>query len=294
MTEAFQTPDVGDPATRPGSGNPGPGRNLVAAPQPEGWLLSPRAPVEGAEYLPVRNPGLRTARVFRRLARMAGADLPEPAAGTVPGGARLMAEIIGLPLSAVVRLALEYSNNMVSELVGQAAARRLDGKAADLRGSSRALTRWLKERLPGISWDGFHLANHSGLSSKSRVSPAQMAAIVRFAARERYGGLSYVSLLPVSGLRESMRGRFRDPAAALRLWAKTGTLKYAKGLTGVMFTRSGRRLAFALYLTDFAKRRQWDAENHLRAPETLNRAEDWIGRAEALEEDLIREWLLEF
>ncbi len=61
-----------------------------------------------------------------------------------------------------------------------------------------------------------------------------------------------------------------------------------------MFTRLGRPLAFALYVTDFAKRRQYDAARHRLAPETVNRAEDWIGRAEALEEDLVREWLLDF
>jgi D-alanyl-D-alanine carboxypeptidase/D-alanyl-D-alanine-endopeptidase (penicillin-binding protein 4) len=252
------------------------------------------APREGAEYLPVKKPGLRTARVFRRVARMAGVDLPEPVAGTAPGNARPLVRITGLPLTNVVRRALEYSNNLVSELIGQVAARKLTGKAMTLEASSWVLRGWLKDRLPGIPWHGFHLVNHSGLTSKARLTPAQMAAIIRFAAGHRYGGKSYVSLLPVSGMRESMRGRFRDPATALRLWAKTGTLKYAKGLTGVLFVKSGNQIAFALYVTDYFKRRRYDADPNPQAPATQALADEWIGRAEALEESLVREWLLEF
>ncbi len=290
-TEAFVTPNVGE--TILGVGPAPPGENVVPG-NSGGWLLSPMAPKEGSEYLPVNKPGLRTARVFRRLARMAGVDLPQPAARTAPGKARLLARIAGLSLVDVVRRALEHSNNLVSELIGQVAARKLKGKALAIEGSSRALTGWLKERVAGPPWDGFHLANHSGLSAKARVSPAQMAAIIRFAVGRRYGGASYVSLLPVSGLRDSMRGRFRDPATALRLWAKTGTLKYAKGLTGILFARSGRRLAFALYVTDYGKRRRYDADPHPQAPDSAQPAEDWVGRAEALEEDLVREWVMAF
>ena len=292
-TEAFLTPDVGGP--RPGlDPRPRPGRNVTAAGKPGAWLLSPAAPVEGSEFLPVQRPGLRTARVFRRLARMAGVDLPPPDEAEAPETARPLARILSLPLVDAVRLALEHSNNLVTELIGLVAARRLTGKALSLADSSRALGRWLTGRLAGVSWDGFHLTNHSGLTSRARVSPEQMAAIVRFAAHQRYGGWTFPSLLPASGVRDSMRGRFRDPVTALRLWAKTGTLKYAKGLTGVLFAQSGRRVAFALYVTDFERRRQYDAEPEPQAPETARRADDWVSRAEALEEDLVREWVLKF
>jgi D-alanyl-D-alanine carboxypeptidase/D-alanyl-D-alanine-endopeptidase (penicillin-binding protein 4) len=154
------------------------------------------------------------------------------------------------------------------------------------------LSRWLRKRLPDTAWDGFRLANHSGLSSKARVTPRQMAAIVRLAAHRRHGGGSYLSLLPASGLRDSMRGRFRDPTTALKIWAKTGTLKYAKGLVGVFFAASGRPVAFALFVTDFAKRRVYDAAANAQSPAVADPAEDWIRRAEALEEDLLREWIL--
>ncbi|MCH7865073.1 MAG: BrxA/BrxB family bacilliredoxin [Proteobacteria bacterium] len=193
-----------------------------------------------------------------------------------------------------VRLALEHSNNMVTELIGQVAARHLDGEAKDLAGGALTLSRWLRKRLPDTAWDGFRLPNHSGLSSKARVTPRQMAAIVRLAAGRRYGGGGYLSLLPASGLGDSMHGRFRDPATALKIWAKTGTLKYAKGFTGILFTQQGRQVAFALYVTDFRKRLIYDVTTDALEPAPAARAEDWIRRAEALEEDLVREWIIGF
>ncbi len=290
VVRAFETPAVGNPRPGLSSADPGPGNNFVLGDQGR-WLLSPSAPIEGAEFLPVKRPGLRTARVFRRLSGMLGVTLPEPQAGTAPPEARPMVGVRGLPLVDVVRLALEHSNNMVAELIGQVAARRLGGEAGDLAEGAGSLSDWLRKRLPEIDWDGFRLANHSGLSSKARVTPRQMAAIVRFAAHRRPGGRSYLSLLPASGLRDSMRGRFRDPATALRIWAKTGTLKYAKGLVGVFFADGGRPVAFALFVTDFDRRRAYDAAANPRSPAAAGPAEDWSRRAVALEEARLREWI---
>jgi D-alanyl-D-alanine carboxypeptidase/D-alanyl-D-alanine-endopeptidase (penicillin-binding protein 4) len=300
QVQAFETPDLGGPKPGLSPADPGAGNNVVPGDDKGRWLLSPSAAAEGSEFLPVKKPGLRTALVFRRLCRMLGLTLPEPTEGTAPlnalGDARPIVSVRGLPLADVVRLALEHSNNMVAELIGQVAARKLGGGAKELAEGSallgESLMTRLQKKIPGVRWDGFNLPNHSGLTSKARVSPKQMAAIVRLAALQRFGGGSYLSLLPASGLRDSMRGRFRDPATALKIWAKTGTLKYAKGMAGVFFADSGRRVAFALYVTDFSRRRAYDAAANAQSPAVAVPADDWIGRAEVFEQDLIREWIL--
>lgn len=294
--EAFETPtfDEAGPGLNPT--DPGPGRNVdYAGPGGSGrWLLSPNAPQEGTEFLPVKRPGLRTARVFRRLCKMLGIDLPEPAAAPAPADTHTLGRVRSLALADIVRRALEHSNNLVAELIGQVAARRLTGGPGTLAQSSSALNGWWKARLPETAWDGYHIPNHSGLASGARASPEQMAAIIRFAAGQRTGGGSTLSLLPVSGFRDAMLGRLSDPATALRVWAKTGTLKYAKGFTGILFTQQGRQVAFALYVTDFRKRLIYDVTTDVLEPAPAARAEDWIRRAEALEEDLVREWIIGF
>lgn len=243
------------------------------------------------EYLPVKNPGLRAAQVFRLMARLVGVELPEPTAAITPNDSHVLARIKSPALVDIVRLALEHSNNMVAELIGQVAARKLTGRTMSLKQSSAALKNWLTDRLVATSWNGLYLPNHSGLASKARVSPAQMASIIRFAAHRRFDGRRYLALLPASGFRESFRSRFRGKAAELRVWAKTGTLKYAKGITGFLFTKSGRHLAFVLYVTDFKKRSSYERALTAKTLEIEAQAEEWIERAEAFEEDLIGEWI---
>jgi D-alanyl-D-alanine carboxypeptidase/D-alanyl-D-alanine-endopeptidase (penicillin-binding protein 4) len=291
--EAFETPAFDDPG--PGLAEAGAGRNIVyAGPQRAGrWLLSPAAPPKGNEYLPVKTPGLRTARVFRRFSNLLGVDLPEPQAAAAPANARVLGSVGSPPLREVVRQSLEHSNNMVAELIGQVAARRLTGKPAPLADSAAALTGWLKKAIPGVAWDGFVMPNHSGLADDARVSPEQMSAILRFALQQRYAGDFYQSMLPVSGYRNAMGGRLRDPTTALRVWAKTGTLRYSKGLAGVLFTQQGREVVFALYVTDFDRLRAHGVPADAPPPEVAA-ARDWTRRAFAFQEDLVREWIIQY
>ncbi len=264
-----------------------PGPRFVYAGRGEAWMLSPRAPGAGTEWLPVKQPGLYAGRVFRQLARMNGTALPPPERGTAPTDAREIARHTGQPLRRTVRAGLEFSNNLVAEMIGLAASRRLTGRALSLKQSSARLTAWLKERIPGISWRGYVLDNHSGLSSGSRATPRQMVAVLRYAEGRR----DYHALLGASGWKESLGGRLADASAALRVWAKTGTLKYASGIAGTLFTAKNRRLVFALFITDMEKRRRYDRTANQAAPGVAAPAEAWLERAKGLEEALIRRWI---
>ena len=294
IAEAFETPAFDDAGPGLADVDPGTGRSILyAGPKSAGrWLLSPAAPAKGSEYLPVKTPGLRTARVFRRFCNLIGIELPEPQAAAAPDSAKVLGRVGGLPLVEIVRQSLEHSNNMVAELIGQVAARRLTGKPGTLADSGAALAGWLKTAIPA-DWDGFLMPNHSGLADDARVSPEQMAAILRFAAQQRYGGLGYQALLPVSGYRNSMGGRLRDPTTALRVWAKTGTLRYSKGLAGVLFTQQGRQVVFALYVTDFDRAQAHGAAADAQAPEVAA-VKNWTRRAFAFQEDLVREWIIQY
>jgi len=268
------------------AGTPSPPRFIYGG-KGETWQLSPRAPGGGEEWLPVKEPGLYTGRVFRRLARMNGITLPLPRLSMAPQEAREIARHRSQPLINIVRAGLEFSNNLVAEMIGLAASRKLSGRSLSLKDSSNRLAQWFEGRLPGVSWQGYAMNNHSGLTSFSRASPDQMAAVLMYANRQR----DYLSLLPASGWKDAMRKRLRDPASALRVWAKTGTLKYATGLAGYLFTNGNRRLVFTLFVTDFHERRRYDRAPNPEAPEIAAPAEAWIDRAKGLEEALIRRWI---
>ncbi len=253
-----------------------PGLDAIAGPDFRRGLRA-----EGGEWRPVKAPGKYAAKVFRSLCRMQGVALPEPQPGATPAEARLLAVHESPPLDAIARVGLEFSNNLVAEMVGLAASRAEMGENLTLEASAAALSKRL-----GASW---FLTNHSGLSARSRVSPEQMAAVARRAHASLDG---FIALLPPSAWKEGLDGRFAERATALRVWAKTGTMNYASGMAGILFAHSGRRLAFALFVTDFERRGRYDADRE--APGAEDAAEAWRVRAKALEESLVTRWVLAY
>jgi D-alanyl-D-alanine carboxypeptidase/D-alanyl-D-alanine-endopeptidase (penicillin-binding protein 4) len=266
----------------PAQAAPPPGANFLYAGDAAGerWLYAPdlpeTLPEEGAIFLPVKQPARNTARVFRELAKRNGVALPEPQAGAVPVGATLVATVESPPLAEVMTGLLKFSNNMTAELIGLATSAKLTGRRLDPRASSAALGDWLKQHLSYVDWTGFKLVNHSGLSSESRASPRQIAAVLMAMARE-----------PVlAGMPNRIMGD--DPRAEAA--AKSGTMDFACGLAGFLTAKSGRRLAFAIFVLDRDKRAALDASFDRRILQPTPGARNWLGRAHALENTLLKSW----
>jgi D-alanyl-D-alanine carboxypeptidase/D-alanyl-D-alanine-endopeptidase (penicillin-binding protein 4) len=266
----------------PAQSEPPPGANFLYAGDESGetWLYAPdlpeTLPEEGAIFLPVKHPALNTAQVFRQLAKSNGIALPEPQAGIVPSDAALVATVESPPLADVMTGLLKFSNNMTAELIGLATSRRLTGKVLDPLASSAALGDWLRQHLSYVDWTGFKLVNHSGLSSDSRASPRQLAAILMAMARE-----------PVlAGMPNRIMGD--DPKAEAA--AKSGTMDFACGLAGFLTGKSGRRLAFAIFVLDREKRIALDASFDRRVLAPTPGARNWLGRARGLENTLLKGW----
>jgi len=129
---------------------------------------------------------------------------------------------------------------------------------------------------PKADWKGLRFANHSGLSAASRLTPNQMAALLRGAGPEVW------ALLP---------GEDEGKVLAPGVRAKSGTLAYAKALSGILTTASGRRLGFAFFVTDEEQRRAMDAAMDRRIAEMPPEARAWLARARALQADLLALWI---
>jgi D-alanyl-D-alanine carboxypeptidase/D-alanyl-D-alanine-endopeptidase (penicillin-binding protein 4) len=266
----------------PAESAPPPGANFLYAGDASGerWLYAPdlpeTLPEEGAIFLPVKQPARNTALVFREIAKRNGVPMPEPQAGAVPADATLVATVESPPLSDVMTGLLKFSNNMTAELIGLATSAKLTGKVLDPRASSAALGDWLRQHLSYVDWTGFKLVNHSGLSSESRASPRQIAAVLIAMARE-----------PVlAGMPNRIMGD--DPKAAAA--AKSGTMDFACGLAGFLTGKSGKRLAFAVFVLDRDKRTALDASFDRRILQPTPGARNWLGRAHALENTLLKSW----
>ena len=112
---------------------------------------------------------------------------------------------------------------------------------AELAG--REVRRWLAEN--GIADSGLVLDNGSGLSRSERITPQQMASMLKVAWHGRHAAELLMSL-PVAGVDGTLRKRLRDGPAAGWARLKTGTLRNVVALAGYVHDDQGRPWAVAM------------------------------------------------
>lgn len=250
------------------------------------WQLADRGARRSKRSLPVKDAGLYAGRVFTDLAGLYGIDLPAPIRAVQSTDSRLIAVHKSRPLRELVRDMLWYSNNLVAELIGLAAAKTIDPDLTSLEGSAGLVLSELERQLPDTSWDKAKLDNHSGLSSEARLTPEQLAAILRHGWHD--GGLS--SLLPASGWSGTLAGRFNSPDQALRIWAKTGSINYVMTLGGYLLSSSHSPAAFVIMISDEKARATYDAQLR-RTRDSEKRARAWKKNAEKVMKNIVERWL---
>jgi D-alanyl-D-alanine carboxypeptidase/D-alanyl-D-alanine-endopeptidase (penicillin-binding protein 4) len=170
-------------------------------------------------------------------------DLPVVAA-TAPAGARLLGEVLSLPIARMVELMLVFSDNVVAELLARqvALAKNLP---ASFTGAAQAIAQALADiGVPPTA--GLGLADGSGLSNDNRVSANQLTAVLARAASPEHPQLRAVlSGLPVAGFYGSLLNRSQGAGRGL-VRAKTGTLTGVNALAGYVVDADGRLLIFAV------------------------------------------------
>jgi D-alanyl-D-alanine carboxypeptidase/D-alanyl-D-alanine-endopeptidase (penicillin-binding protein 4) len=242
---------------------------------------------DGAVWLPVRRPDLYAGDVLRSAAAGHGLALPAPAPATAPAES-VLATHLSAPVGQIVANMLRYSTNLSAEVLGLAATARAGRPAATLADSAAAMNRWAAQVAGFAPGDaGFRLANHSGLSAASRLSPARLAALLRAAHRDPALGPQMKALMrSYAYAAPPPRGSKAIPAAVI---AKTGTMNFTRGLAGYITTPSGRELAFAWFANDLARREKGLDDE---APDPGARA--WRNVAIETERKLIADWVTRF
>ena len=258
------------------------------------WLLSRQLPARGFKELPIRRaPGKVAASLFRTYCLQRGITLPLPQAAPAPTNTRLFYTHYSKPLPEILSGMLFHSNNLSAELVGLVTSRTLRDLPLSITDSAALLTDWYQRRLPRTDWSGFVSMNHSGLSSMSRHSPRHLTTILYNGATLTSGQTGYdgpetppplLDLLP----HPEWKNEWAELGEKVR--AKSGTMSYVDSLTGILTTRKGRQLGFALLLTDFARRAAFDAARHAEKVQTPPEAEAWTERAKAFERTLLSYW----
>jgi D-alanyl-D-alanine carboxypeptidase/D-alanyl-D-alanine-endopeptidase (penicillin-binding protein 4) len=252
------------------------------------WRVADRGRRRQVVDLPVKDAGLHVGYVFRQLASAQGILLSPPVRGITPVGASVLAVHESAPLGLLMRDMLLYSNNMMAEMIGLSAAARLGDVSGGLRSSGRLTLAHLRGMMPDVDWGGAVLGNHSGLDAAARLTPRQLAAIARYGWHQH----ALPALLPGGGWSGTLIRRFNGPDSALRVWAKTGTLKYGSALAGYLFPLTDRPAVFVTMVSDTGAREAYDALLPYPGPKAQAAANAWLGRAQGLQNSLVESWLL--
>lgn len=269
--ERFEVPAAGFRAELVAEGPP---RHRMAG-GAEVWSL-PRDGVRrrGSVWLPVRAPEAYAGMVMRGLGPAAGVKLPPAVAVAAAPAGGLLALRESAPLGELLREMLLYSTNLTAEVTGLRASQARGVAPGGLEASAAAMTAWARGRF-GLA--GMRLVNHSGLSGRSAVAPAEMAALLRQAE-----GLGLPALMKPRPIQDA---RGQPLSTGVAVLSKTGTMDFVSALAGYM-TGGRRRLGFAIMATDPDLRARIRPEERDDPPGS----DAWAKRAKAQEQALLRRW----
>lgn len=248
---------------------------------PGGFAVPPgRGPLE----LPLSDPGMAAAHLFRRFAADLGVTLPEPVRGAVPAGARVLARHHSPPLRELVRASLRWSNNQAATVLGLRTAREIAGRPLAPPDSARLLTSFLARRVPGVRAEGLAVHDHAGLDPASRMRAFDLAALLRHLFHRH----ALPALLAANGWPGTLERRLVEPDLIFRVRAKTGSSAFVAAAAGHLFPRGRPPEVFVLVLSDPVRRSRWLAE-----PEARDRqaAQAWQRRARAALDAVLARWL---
>jgi len=241
----------------------------------ETWGLPSHGRWENRLQLPVKNTGLFTASVFRKLCSIHGIDLPQPVKGITVTDVKKITEHKSRELSLIIKDMIFTSDNLTSEITGTLAYKKYSERNQK---SPVAVDIFFKKSFPSIKWDEFRLENYSGLTDANRATPEQTIAMLIYLSGLDFNKEGISGILPMSGLDGTMKSKLDNPDTAFKVCAKTGTIYFASALAGEFVASSGKKYLFSMFIDNKEKRKQYTTVGN-SSIEKAREAEKWSADA---------------
>ena len=168
-----------------------------------------------------------------------------------PLTARKLSVLESLPLREIVTLMNKFSNNFIAESLVKTLGREFKGAPGT---TEKGIAVIMEEATKlDINTSGFNLVSGSGLTRENRTSARQFVKLLNAAYLDFDVLPELLSSLPIAGKDGTLRRRLSGTSAYGRLRAKTGSIDGVSALAGVVQSRNGELLAFAVIMNDKAK-----------------------------------------
>ncbi len=156
---------------------------------------------------------------------------------------RVVAEHVGPRWGDDIAITNKTSENQHAEIFLRQLGLFTTGRGTSVHGE-RVIRTFMTTRV-GIDPDDFVLFDGSGLSGHDLVTPRSITKLLAYGATQPWGA-TWKDSFPVGGEDGTLRARF--PAGPLKdhVFAKTGTLSEARGLSGYVDCASGQTLIFSI------------------------------------------------
>ena len=156
---------------------------------------------------------------------------------------RVLAEHTSTPLGDDIAITNKTSENQHAEIFLRQLGLFVAGSGTSVQGE-RVIRTFMTTKVR-IDPDDFVLFDGSGLSGHDLVTPRAVTKLLAYGATQLWGA-TWKDSFPVGGEDGTLRARF--PAGPLKdhVFAKTGTLSEARGLSGYVDCASGQTLIFSI------------------------------------------------
>lgn len=209
----------------------------------DGDRNDPRAQTSARSEDPIARAGQWFAQALADAGNPAG--VPTISRGAAVGGTTL-GQVQSQPVSVLIDQMLPNSDNTLGEMLA-----RVVSKEIGLDGSTASLTQAITGSLNtyGVPTRDLIIKDGSGLATDNAVPALYMAQLFAVINKRDRNLDIIMDALPVAGVSGTLSSRFTGPNAVARgnVTAKTGWLRSAYSLSGVIRAADGTPLTFAFY-----------------------------------------------
>ena len=194
----------------------------------------------------VANPALMTTDALRVALTEAGIGVDgAPRVGRTPENARLLHRHYSIPLSVMVRMMNNESDNFFAEHVYKAAVHKALGEGSYLRGGPASALHF--HEVADVPLGELYQMDGSGLSLHNRSSAGAMIRVLMHANQAPYAAAFHTSLAVAGERSGTLRRLFTGTPAAGNLRAKTGFINNVRTLSGFVTAANGELIAFSFF-----------------------------------------------